>query len=125
MKTNLNLLDIDLCKFLLSIGFDYEVEYVYNSAGNLIRLNDYTSDYKDNIPCPSVSIAMQFIRKNLDIDVFIARVGNLTMPNLGYSYIIFYKDEVEPVLADVNICCLTYEEAEMEALIEIKNTLSK
>lgn len=101
MKTKLNLLSENIVKRLIDKGFDYEVDHVYNKNGDIVYLAKYTSEYgEENTPAPYIEIALQFLKNEYDIDIFLARIGNITMPNIGYAFIMFYPDEYEPKFLD-------------------------
>ena len=117
MKTKLNLLNLELSKFIYDNGFDYEVEFIYDSKGELRKLADYSNDYTTDIPCPTTAIALQFIREKFGLDIFIARIGNITMPKIGYAYIVFFGDDATPKF--VTTPFESYEEAIINALDKV------
>lgn len=114
MKTKLNLLNLELSKFIYDNGFDYEVEFIYDSKGELRKLADYSNDYTKDIPCPTTTIALQFIREKFGLDIFIARIGNITMPKIGYSFMIFKEDKIDPIVGEIPY--ETFEDAEIAAI---------
>lgn len=114
MKTNLNLVSKEISKRLIDKGFDYEVEYLYNDDGSLEKLSDYTNDYNGKLPAPQAEIVLQYLREEHEIDMFLARIGNVTMPNIGYAFIIFYQNEYDPKF--LNTPFETAEEAKISAI---------
>lgn len=118
MKTNLNIVPKELSERLLKLGFDYEVDHVYLDDELIKRLDKYTNEYDGKIPAPYPEIVIQFFREVHSIDIFMARIGNVTMPNLGYSFICFIGDDETPKY--MNAIFESYEDAQIEA---IKNIL--
>lgn len=114
MKTNLNFLSKELSKRLVKNGFDYDIDYVYDNGESLKRLDNFTNNYNGLIPAISAEIAIQYFREVHDIDIFMARIGNVTIPKLGYSYICFVPDDDSPKYK--NTVHETYESAQLEAI---------
>ena len=122
MKTKLNLLSKELSERLINIGFDYEVDYVYDNDGSIKRLDNFTNDYNGLTPAISAEIATQYLREEHNIDIFMARIGNITMPNIGYSFIIFVDDDCEPKF--INTAYETYEEAIIDSIAKTINFIN-
>lgn len=122
MKTNLNFLSKELSERLVKNGFDYDVDYVYDNDGTLKRLDDFTNNYNGLVPAISAEIAMQYFRREHNIDIFMARIGNVTMPNIGYSFIIFVEDDCEPKF--INNAYETYEEAIIDSIAKTINFIN-
>ena len=94
MKTNLNIVPLEIVKEILELGFDYEVLYKYVDDTIIEKLNDWTV-ITDN-PAPMASTVLQWFREQKDITIFPIRVGNVTMPNMGFSFIVYLPDDPEP-----------------------------
>ena len=116
-KTNLNIVPKELMIKLLEKGFNYEVDYVYDDEDKLEYLGKYTDKYENKIPAPHADIVIQFLRENYDIDVFGAVMGNITMPKIGYAYIVFFGDDATPKF--VTTPFESYEDAILDALDKV------
>ena len=94
MKLNLNLLPYDLTQEYLKLGYDYEVLYKYEDKNTARKLEFWTT--KCDNPCPMAEHVCQWLREEKDLQLFSIRVGNVTMPFLGYTFIIFSPDDSKP-----------------------------
>ncbi|MCH5167509.1 MAG: hypothetical protein J1F35_06390 [Erysipelotrichales bacterium] len=94
MKVNLNLLPYDLTQEYLKLGYDYEVLYEYEDESTARKLKNWTNDCKN--PCPMAEHVCQWLREEKDLQLFPIRVGNATMPFLGYAFIIFSLNKANP-----------------------------
>lgn len=110
MKTNLNILDKNLSAIVKDLGFDYEVLYYYDN-GELVKMDDW-SIVENYLPAPMFMNVAQWLREEKDITIFPIRIGNVTIPNLGYAFITYFPEDAEPKFVPEP------HETEEEAMIE-------
>ena len=116
MKTNINIVPLDIVKRILELGFDYEVLYKYLGDNTIERLSDWQV-VEDN-PAPMALTVLQWFREQKDITMFPIRIGNVTIPNMGYSFIYYLPNDPDPKYDGIPY------ETEEEAIIEgIKHIL--
>lgn len=112
MKTNLNIVPQNIVQTLLKLGFDYESLYRYNDNGEIVKMDDWC--ITDN-PAPMAETVLQWLREKKNIMIYPIRIGNITIPNMGTSFICYFDEDPEPKYTAYPY--ETYEEAMIESIL--------
>lgn len=114
-NTHLNLANYELALRLKNVGFNYWTEYYFDKNKEIIRgeYADYNAD-DDKVGSPNGYIIRQWLRNEYECDIFICRLGNITIPNIGYSFIVYLQDNTEPFICQKPF--ETYEDAEIAGI---------
>lgn len=123
-NTHLNLVDYKLATKLKQYGFHYWTEYYFDKDQNITRgeYADYNSG-TDTTSSPGAYIIRQWLRNEYECDVFICRLGNVTVPLLGYSFIVYTSEDTEPITCEDTF--ETFEDAEIAGINYIFNVILK